>query len=171
MRGQRLARDRPAPRNARQDDLPRGEADLVRCGGSESQGSGGVAPGRSRERVPGQARGRDRHATKPAAISGEDYTIETGKGLARVRLFVSAGGRGPILHVEGSKEQVEQKATTTFLDSCRLGTGTSPRARRPTGTGPGLWFSRRPGVQREKPPENGLVGLEIGLVSFSIMTS
>ena len=108
----------------------------------------------------------DETDAKLGAISGKDYTIETGKGLARVRLFVSAGGRVVILHVEGSKEQVEQKATTTFLDSCRLGReipageAANRDRTRVVGGGADPEFS-------EEAPENGLlVGLEIGLGKF-----
>jgi hypothetical protein len=57
---------------------------------------------------------------KLGALSGKEYTAETGRGLAVVRVFVT-GARVVILHAEGTKDQMQGKATMTFLDSCRLG--------------------------------------------------
>jgi hypothetical protein len=63
----------------------------------------------------------DEKDAKLGALSGKEYTVETGKGLAVARVFVGGGTRVVILHAEGTKEQVQDKATMTFLDSCRLG--------------------------------------------------
>jgi HEAT repeat protein len=56
---------------------------------------------------------------KVGNLSGKEYTIQTGRGLVRLRLFV--GG----LHLytavaEGTKEQVEAKDAEVFLESFRL---------------------------------------------------
>jgi hypothetical protein len=62
---------------------------------------------------------------KLGALTGKEYLIETGKGLAKARVFVGGAGRVVIVLAEGTKEQVEDKGTQIFLDSVRLGEGTA----------------------------------------------
>jgi hypothetical protein len=76
-----------------------------------------------KEMLVSEMKGRlaDEKDAKLGALSGKEYTVETGKGLAVARVFVGGGNRVVILHAEGTKEQVQDKAIMTFLDSCRLG--------------------------------------------------
>jgi hypothetical protein len=106
---------------------------------------------------------------KIGTLSGKDYLIETGNGLAHARVFVGAGGRVVLMHVEGTREQVEDKGTLLFLDSCRLG------AAKPAVAGEDSGNKDRTKIQggafdpefTDRAPEGGLlVGFEIGLGKF-----
>jgi S1-C subfamily serine protease len=56
---------------------------------------------------------------KQGLVPGKEYVIQTGRGLARLRLF-AAGMRVYQATVAGSKAQVESKAADTFLGSYKL---------------------------------------------------
>ena len=58
---------------------------------------------------------------KQGLTPGKEYLIQTGQGLARLRLYVR-GGRVYRATATGSKDQVESQDTTTFLDSYHLPT-------------------------------------------------
>jgi hypothetical protein len=106
-------------------------------------------------------------------LSGKEYLIETGQGLARARVFVGTGGRVVILHAEGTREQVQDRGTQVFLDSCRLGAPpAAPPAGRPAEPPDQRGHTKIQGGGgdpefTDRAPEGGLlVGFEIGLGKF-----
>ena len=106
---------------------------------------------------------------KLGATAGKEYLIETGRGLARARVFIGTGGRVVVLHVEGTKEQVQDKGVLVFLDSFRLGRGdavadstNSDKKDRTKIRGGG----GDPEFENRAPEGGLLVGFEIGLGKF-----
>lgn len=70
-------------------------------------------------------------SVKQGAIGAKEYTITTGRGRIRMRLFL-LGTRLYQAFVEGSEEQAQSQDATTFLDSFRLPTR-QPGTPLPTG--------------------------------------
>ena len=131
-----------------------------------------------KEMLLGEFRGKllETSEAKLGATTGIDYLIETGKGLARARVFVGAAGRVVIVYAEGTKEQVEDKSTLIFLESVRMGTGKPVAKNVPPGGGAEppkggertkvLGFAFDPETEDAAPEGGLLVGLEIGLGKF-----
>ena len=62
---------------------------------------------------------------KLGPITGREYVIQTGQSVAKLRIFV-AGTRVFLVHAQGTKAQVDDEMTMTFLNSVRLPTGSVP---------------------------------------------
>ncbi len=57
---------------------------------------------------------------KQGSVAGKEYSVETGQGLTRLRLFVADGRIYRARRSPGSKEQTEAPDANTFLDSFKL---------------------------------------------------
>jgi hypothetical protein len=110
----------------------------------------------------------DESDVKLGPITGREYTVQTGVGLSKVRIFVG-GGRVYMIHAEGSKADMENEETTTFLSSLRMG------ASAPSGAVEGATARGRTKIiggggdsQFEDAGPDGavLAGVEVGLGKF-----
>ncbi len=97
---------------------------------------------------------------KSGEVAGKEYRIESGKSVAKARVFVS-GTKVLFLRVAGTKERVDGEDAKTFLESARFTSGaTAAKAPRILGGGFDSEF-------KDLAPEGGLlVGLELGLGKF-----
>ena len=114
------------------------------------------------------------------AVPGREYTIETGQGLAKARVFFF-GSKVYLVEVMGKKADVESENATTFLNSFRSRAGMVAPPVEPGGGTPGAGgggdMAKAPDgkimggggdtVFKDDAPEGGLlVGMEIGLGKF-----
>jgi hypothetical protein len=98
---------------------------------------------------------------KQGRVSGKEYEIVTGQGVAKLRLY-AMGGRVYKAMVFGSKEDVESENAKTFLESYKLPTrATDPAAAKTSETKPGDKPESKPAKTK---PEDKLEGKAAKLI-------